>query len=146
MSKGSKRQFYTRNESETRQVAAALAGQLRPGQVLCLRGELGVGKTVFAQGLCAALGICEPVSSPTFTLVNEYEGTDFSVYHFDLYRIEEPEELYEIGFEEMVSGNAVVLMEWPERAGALLPAGRTEILLEREGEDGRRITVEELAE
>ncbi|MGN1059743.1 MAG: tRNA (adenosine(37)-N6)-threonylcarbamoyltransferase complex ATPase subunit type 1 TsaE [Clostridia bacterium] len=146
MSKGSKRQFYTRNESETRQVAAALAGQLRPGQVLCLRGELGVGKTVFAQGLCAALGIREPVSSPTFTLVNEYEGTDFSVYHFDLYRIEEPEELYEIGFEEMVSGRAVVLMEWPERAGALLPAGRTEILLEREGEDGRRITVEELAE
>ncbi|MBR5236143.1 MAG: tRNA (adenosine(37)-N6)-threonylcarbamoyltransferase complex ATPase subunit type 1 TsaE [Clostridia bacterium] len=137
------REFVTESEQETREVAVSLAKKLLPGHVLCLRGELGVGKTVFAQGLCAQLGIREPVSSPTFTLVNEYEGEGCRVFHFDLYRIEEPEELYEIGFEEMISSDAIVLIEWPEQAGELLPSARLDITIERMGENGRRIVMEE---
>lgn len=137
--------FETHCEEETKQVAALLAEQLAPGQIVCLNGEMGVGKTIFAKGLCAALGVAEYVSSPTFTLVNEYEGTHFPVYHFDLYRIEEPEELYAIGFEEFIAGHALVIIEWSERAGELLPAEYMEVLLERQCEDGRKITVKMLS-
>lgn len=137
-------EFYTNSAEETRAFAAQMAMQIKAGQVLCLNGDLGVGKTVFAQGFCEALGVTEPVNSPTFTLVNEYEGTAFPIYHFDLYRIEEPDELYEIGFSDMVSGKAVVLIEWSERAGDLLPRDRIDIFINRTAEDdGRRIVVEE---
>lgn len=135
--------YTTCNAEETKQLAAALAETLQPGSVICLYGELGVGKTVFAKGLCEALGVSEHVSSPTFTLVNEYEGAFCPVYHFDLYRIEEPEELYAIGFEEFIGGHAIVIIEWPECAGEALPLKRQEVLLERDGENGRRITIKE---
>ncbi|MBE7048063.1 MAG: tRNA (adenosine(37)-N6)-threonylcarbamoyltransferase complex ATPase subunit type 1 TsaE [Ruminococcaceae bacterium] len=144
MSRQGKRIYTTTNAGETKELAAKIARELREGQVLCLRGELGVGKTVFAQGLCESIGITEPVNSPTFTLVNEYEGGTYPVYHFDLYRIEDSDELYEIGFSDMIGRQAVILIEWPERAGNLLPAQRTDIIMERMGEDGRRITIEEL--
>ena len=136
--------YMTESEEETKKLAETLAASLVPGSVLCLRGDLGVGKTVFAKGLCSALGVTEHVSSPTFTLVNEYEGTSGIVYHFDLYRIEDPDELYEVGFEEFVGGDGIAVIEWPERAEELLPHKRLEILLERSGENGRRITVKEL--
>ncbi len=139
----SKREIFTKSEVETRELAETFAETLKPGDVLCLRGDLGVGKTVFAKGLCSALGVTEHVSSPTFTLVNEYEGKDIKVYHFDLYRIEDPDELYEIGFEEFIGGNALAIIEWPERGEAVLPARRTEILIERDGEDCRRVLIEE---
>ncbi len=138
------KQYITHSETETWELAGDLAEGLQPGDIICLKGELGVGKTIFAKGLCHALGVSEHVNSPTFTLVNEYEGNFFPVYHFDLYRIEEPEELYAIGFEEFINGHGLVIIEWPECAGELLPAKRTEIILEREGENGRRITVKEL--
>ncbi len=137
--------YITHNEEETKQVAETLAKELKPGQIICLNGEMGVGKTIFAKGLCATLGVTEHVSSPTFTLVNEYDGADFPVYHFDLYRIEEPEELYAIGFEEFVAGHAVVLIEWSERAGELLPADCWEVFLKRQGEDSRQIVVKKLS-
>lgn len=137
--------YITHSEAETKEFAEQIAQTLQKGQILCLDGEMGVGKTIFAKGLCKALGVTEHVSSPTFTLVNEYEGKDCPVYHFDLYRIEEPEELYAIGFEEFVDGHAIVIIEWPERAGELLPLRRTEILLERAGEEDRQITVKELS-
>ncbi len=139
----SKQVYFTASEEETRQLAERFAEQVEPGTVLCLRGDLGVGKTVFAKGLCAALGVTDYVSSPTFTLVNEYEGKDFPVYHFDLYRIEDSDELYEIGFEEFISGHALSIIEWPERGEDVLPSRRIEISIERDGEDGRRVTVEE---
>lgn len=138
--------YMTGSETETRQLAETLAKQFVPGQVVCLRGDLGVGKTVFAKGLCSALGVVEHVSSPTFTLVNEYEGINGTIYHFDLYRIEDPDELYEVGFEDFVGGGGVAIIEWPERAEDMLPRKRLEILLERHGENGRRITVKELFE
>ncbi len=143
MSTESKQVFYTESAQETYDFAASMAEKVKPGQILCLNGELGVGKTVFAQGLCGKLGVTEPVNSPTFTLVNEYEGAPFPIYHFDLYRIDDADELYEIGFEDMISGGALVLIEWAERAGEILPADRVDITIERTGDDGRRITVEE---
>ncbi|MBE7035203.1 MAG: tRNA (adenosine(37)-N6)-threonylcarbamoyltransferase complex ATPase subunit type 1 TsaE [Ruminococcaceae bacterium] len=135
--------YKTASERETRLFAREFASKLQGGDVLCLHGELGVGKTVFAQGLCEALGVTEPVNSPTFTLVNEYEGSTLTIYHFDLYRIVDADELYEIGFEEMVASGGVTLIEWAERAGGLLPKQRTDIRIERDGENGRRITIEE---
>ncbi len=136
--------YLTEGEAETMALAETFAQTLMPGQVLCLRGDLRVGKTVFAKGLCNALGVTEHVSSPTFTLVNEYEGKKGTIYHFDLYRIEDPDELYEVGFEEFVGGNGIAIIEWPERAEEMLPGKRLEILLERSGENGRCITVKEL--
>ncbi len=136
--------YMTESEEETRAVAEMLAQTLKPGQTVCLRGDLGVGKTVFAKGLCAALGVTEHVSSPTFTLVNEYETVNGMLYHFDLYRIEDEDELYEIGFSEFVSGNVISLIEWPERAEGALPKNRIEITITRAGEDSRHITIEEL--
>jgi len=136
--------YVTESEEETRAVAEKLAHTLKPGRTVCLRGDLGVGKTVFAKGLCAALGVTEHVSSPTFTLVNEYETANGMLYHFDLYRIEDEDELYEIGFSEFVSGDAISLIEWPERAEGALPKNRIEITITRAGEDSRRITIEEL--
>ncbi|MBE7022759.1 MAG: tRNA (adenosine(37)-N6)-threonylcarbamoyltransferase complex ATPase subunit type 1 TsaE [Ruminococcaceae bacterium] len=140
-----KHEYFTAGEAETRAVAERLALSLLPGQTVCLRGELGVGKTVFAKGLCAALGVSEHVSSPTFTLVNEYEGTRGSVYHFDLYRIEDADELFEIGFSEFVGGSGISLIEWPERAEEALPKARLDITITREGENGRRILIEEVS-
>lgn len=136
--------YITDSEAETGALAETMAKELMPGQVVCLRGDLGVGKTVFAKGLCRALGVSEHVSSPTFTLVNEYDGAAGKIYHFDLYRIEDPDELYEVGFEEFVGGDGIAVIEWPERAEEMLPEKRIEILLERNGENGRRITVKEL--
>lgn len=139
-----KQVYRTKSEEETRMLAENLAKALSGSQVICLRGDLGVGKTVFSKGLCHALGVTEHVSSPTFTLVNEYEGTDRSIYHFDLYRIEDPDELYEIGFSEFVDGEGLAIIEWPERAEGILPPCRIEVLIERDGEEGRRVTIEEL--
>ncbi|MBE7010396.1 MAG: tRNA (adenosine(37)-N6)-threonylcarbamoyltransferase complex ATPase subunit type 1 TsaE [Ruminococcaceae bacterium] len=138
-----KKTYITSGEEETRKIAEELAKTLKRGQTVCLRGDLGVGKTVFAKGLCAALGIEEHVSSPTFTLVNEYESSLGMLYHFDLYRIEEEDELYEIGFLDFVNGNGIALIEWPERAETALPDERIEIYIMREGDNTRRITVEE---
>ena len=135
--------YITNNETETRAVAEELASSLKAGQTVCLRGDLGAGKTVFAKGLCAALGITEHISSPTFTLVNEYEAACGMVYHFDLYRIEEEDELYEIGFLDFINGGGIAIIEWPERAELALPKNRIEIKIERMEDDMRRITIEE---
>lgn len=136
--------YLTNSEAETREVARRLAEGITCGATVCLRGDLGVGKTVFAKGFCAALGVTEHVSSPTFTLVNEYELENRVLYHFDLYRIEDADELYEIGFSDFVNGESISLIEWPERAEELLPAKRMEVSIVRTEEDGRRITIAEL--
>lgn len=116
----------------TEALARRLGRLLRPGDVIALHGELGAGKTALAraliQGLQAPLGIVEDVPSPTFTLVQQYDIGALSLWHFDLYRLSRPDEAYELGIEEAFDGG-VALIEWPERLGALLPAGRLDIYL-----------------
>lgn len=118
----------------------------RAGQVYTLAGDLGVGKTVFTQGFAKGLGVEEHVNSPTFTIVQEYEDGRMPFYHFDVYRIGDIEEMDEIGFEEYVAGEGVCLIEWANLIEEILPEERTEILIEKDLEQGfdfRRVTVTE---
>ncbi len=101
-------------------VAKQLAETLKPGDILSLDGDLGAGKTVFTKGLCAGLGVTDTVNSPTYTLVNEYTGQNGPVYHFDVYRIGDEEELYDIGFEEYLQRDAVSIIEWGSYAAGIL--------------------------
>jgi tRNA threonylcarbamoyl adenosine modification protein YjeE len=110
-------------------VAAEVAGSLRPGRVVALHGDLGAGKTSFVQGLCFALGLHRPVTSPTFTLSTEYPTPRFKFVHMDLYRLSGPDDLLAIGFPEYLETGAVVAVEWPERAGDLIPPDALQIRL-----------------
>ena len=117
------------------------------GQLYCLNGDLGVGKTVFTQGFAEGLGITEPVSSPTFTILQEYEEGRIPFYHFDVYRIADPEEMYELGYEDYFFGEGVCLVEWAVLIQDLLPKQRTVITIEKnleKGFDYRKITVEKI--
>jgi len=124
---------------ETMALGTALGGLLRPGDVLWLSGDLGAGKTAFAQGVAQGLGVKGAVTSPTFIIVNEYEGS-LPFYHFDVYRLEGPEEMDSLGFEEYLEGDGVTLIEWAERITDALPRERLDIRIERDGETGRVFT------
>jgi len=113
--------FTVRSVPATWRLAAQLAARLPNGGVIALQGELGAGKTTFVQGLARALGIARPVTSPTFTLVGEYPGGRLLLVHMDLYRLRSPDDLLTIGFPEYLERKALVAVEWPERAGDLLP-------------------------
>jgi tRNA threonylcarbamoyladenosine biosynthesis protein TsaE len=113
--------FTARSVPATWRLAAQLAARLPNGGVVALQGELGAGKTTFVQGLARALGITRPVTSPTFTLVGEYPGDHLLLVHMDLYRLRSPDDLLTIGFPEYLERKALVAVEWPERAGDLLP-------------------------
>lgn len=137
----------TRSPEETFRLGEELGRKAVPGQVFTLTGDLGVGKTVFTQGLAKGLGIEEPVNSPTFTIVQVYEGGRLPFYHFDVYRIGDVEEMEEVGFEDYVMGDGVSLIEWADLIEEILPEKRTRILIEKDLEQGfdyRKITVEEL--
>ena len=137
----------TRSPEETFRLGEELGRKAVPGQVFTLTGDLGVGKTVFTQGLAKGLGIEEPVNSPTFTIVQVYEEGRLPFYHFDVYRIGDVEEMEEVGFEDYVMGDGVSLIEWADLIEEILPEKRTRILIEKDLEQGfdyRRITVEEL--
>ena len=111
-----------------------------PPLVVALAGDLGAGKTTLAQAICAGYGVTEPVTSPTFAIVHRYEAPRSPVYHLDLYRLDRPAELVNIGWDEIVMSNALVIVEWPERAGDLVPADHVPIDLEHVADDdGRRI-------
>lgn len=99
------------------------------GQIYCLSGDLGTGKTLFAKGFAKGLGIDDPVSSPTFTIVQEYEDGRIPFYHFDVYRVTDIEEMYEIGYEEYFYGHGVVLIEWAELIDEILPDKRINIII-----------------
>lgn len=132
------------DESATHALGSALAGMLQAGDVVALHGELGAGKTTLARGLVRALlGTTEEVPSPTYTLVQVYEGPAFPLWHFDLYRLDDPDGVIELGWQETVDG--AVLIEWPERAGHHLPRERLDIFLEISG-DGRRVRLEPAGE
>ena len=110
-----------------------------PPLVVALAGDLGAGKTTLAQAICAGYGVTEPVTSPTFAIVHRYEAQRSPVYHLDLYRLERPAELVNIGWDEIVMAHALVIVEWPERAGDLIPRDHVPIDLEHAPDDGRRI-------
>ena len=134
------------SEKETYELGQKLGRQAAAGQVITLIGDLGVGKTVFTQGLAAGLGITEPVSSPTFTIVQIYEEGRLPLYHFDLYRIGDVEEMDEIGYEDYFYGEGVCLIEWANLIEEILPEHLTEVQIEKDLEKGfdyRRITVTE---
>lgn len=135
----------TNSEKETWELGVRLAQQAQPGSVFSLIGDLGVGKTVLTKGMAAGLGITEPVSSPTFTIVQEYEEGCMPFYHFDVYRIGDVEEMDEIGFDDYIYGDGVCLIEWANLIREILPEDFTGILIEKDLEKGfdyRRITLE----
>jgi len=144
MQPGEKLTYISHGPEETAEIARAAAQQAKSGDVFCLDGDLGAGKTLFAQAFGAALGIDEPIVSPTFTLVSEYEGGRLPMYHFDVYRIEEIEETDEIGFDEYVYGTGVTLIEWSCRIEEILPKHRFAITITRTDprhESERRIEI-----
>ncbi|MEM1404222.1 MAG: tRNA (adenosine(37)-N6)-threonylcarbamoyltransferase complex ATPase subunit type 1 TsaE [Pseudomonadota bacterium] len=135
--------FEAAIESEDAMVAfgSRLADAMEPGSVVFLRGELGAGKTTLSRGLARGLGHDGAVKSPTYTLVEPYEHLNPTLYHFDLYRLGDAEELEFMGLRDYVNGESIVLIEWPERGGAFLPAPDLELTIAVTA-DGRRITAE----
>ena len=139
--------YETNSPEETFALAKQLGAAVEPGTVFTLTGDLGVGKTVFAQGLAEGLGITEPINSPTFTIVQVYDEGRLPFYHFDVYRIGDVEEMDEIGYEDYFYGDGVCLVEWAELIEEILPQRRTQILIEKDLEQGfdyRRITLEDI--
>ncbi len=139
-------QFDSFSAEETRRIGRDLAGMAKPGEIYALSGDLGVGKTVFTKGFAEGLGITEPVNSPTFTILQIYEGGRLPLYHFDVYRIEEPDEMEEVGLEEYLFGQGVCLIEWPEQIAECLPESTRILRIEKDltkGLDYRRITVDD---
>ena len=136
--------LHTQSESpeETEAVGFAMASIVQPGSVIALYGDLAAGKTCFVRGLARGLNVQEPVSSPTFTIVNEYHGTQ-TVFHLDLYRLTTVGEIYDLGYEELFDGPpGICVIEWAERAEGLLPSERVDVRFEHMGEDVRRISIE----
>lgn len=124
---------------DTVSIGQALGKLMKPGTVVCLEGNLGAGKTHFAKGVALGLGVEEHVTSPTFTLINEYEGR-LPFYHVDAYRLEDEDEAYELGIEEYLYGNGITLIEWPDRIGSLLPDERLIVTINRgETDDSRTL-------
>ena len=138
----------TKSAEETKEFGRSLSERLKPGSVLALIGPLGSGKTVLAQGICSGLQVEAAVTSPTFVIINEYPGrlNDFPiwVYHFDLYRLENPEEFAKLGYEEYFYGKGITLIEWAEKVTPFLPEKRWEISLKILSETEREIRVEQL--
>lgn len=144
---GNKQILDSLSEKETFQIAKELAEQAKAGEVYCLSGDLGVGKTVFTKGFATGLGITEPVSSPTFTIVQIYEEGRMPLYHFDVYRIEDIEEMEEIGYDDYFFGQGVCMIEWANLIEEILPENIIEVTIEKDltqGFDYRRITVKGL--
>lgn len=139
----------THDPEETFEVGRTIGMNAKPGQIYTLTGDLGVGKTVFTQGVAAGLGITEPVNSPTFTIIQEYEDGRLPFYHFDVYRIGDLEEMEEIGYDDYFFGQGICLIEWAELIEEILPEKRIEVTIAKDLEKGfeyRKITIEERGE
>ena len=140
--------FETNSPEETFALGRRFGEAANPGDVCILIGDLGVGKTVFTQGIAAGLGIDEPVCSPTFTIVQVYEGGRLPFYHFDVYRIGDPEEMEEVGYEDYFYGDGLSMVEWGNYITELLPPRHKEITIEKDLEKGfdyRKITITEVS-
>ena len=136
----------TRKPEETYELGRKMGREAEPGQIVCLSGDLGVGKTVFTQGFAAGLGIEGPVNSPTFTILQQYEDGRLPLYHFDVYRIGDVSEMDEIGYEDCFFGDGVCLIEWSGLIEEILPEKVTWVTIEKDLEKGfdyRRISVED---
>lgn len=132
---------------ETGRIGEELAKTAHPGQVFCLYGDLGVGKTIFTQGFARGLNITEPISSPTFTIIQTYESGKMPFYHFDVYRIGDIEEMDEIGYEDYFYGEGLCMIEWANLIEEILPPVYKEITIEKDLEKGfdyRKITIKEV--
>lgn len=131
-------EFYLKDSAATEALGRAVGRVAADGDVICLTGDLGAGKTLFTKGVAEALGVpAEEVTSPTFAIMNVYEGTEMEVRHFDLYRLNRAEELDDIGFAEYAGGDGVTLIEWAELFAEELPEEYLQLLITKEG-DGRR--------
>jgi len=131
----------TNSPAETEAVGAALAGVLRPGTILAYRGDLGAGKTAFTRGLARGLGCGDMVTSPTYTIVNEYLSGRMPLFHFDMYRLGSSDDLWDIGWEDYLDRGGVCAVEWSENVEDALEDAVT-VTIEKLGEDARRITIE----
>lgn len=130
---------------ETFRIGEMIGQKAKPGMIFCLNGDLGVGKTVLSKGIAKGLGITEPVSSPTFTIIQEYTEGRLPLYHFDVYRIGELDEMDELGYEDYFFGDGVCLIEWSSRIEELIPEEAIRITIEKDLEKGlsyRRITMD----
>lgn len=136
------RVIVSNSAEETRAIGAGLGRRLRSGAVVALRGDLGSGKTCMVQGIAAGMGVAPAacVNSPTFVIINEYAGP-VPLYHFDLYRLADGNELIDLGWDDYLDGAGVIAIEWAERMGSLLPPDHISIGLEITGETSRRITI-----
>ena len=138
--------IISHSPEETRALGEKLAARLAPGDVVILEGELGAGKSELARGIAKGLGVQETVTSPSFTILNVYESGRCPLYHFDWYRLESAEELFELGLEEYLGGDGIAVVEWAEKCPEALPEKTIRIRLEATGDEERRIEAEELKE
>lgn len=140
-------EYNSFSPKDTFDIAKRLGECAKAGDVLCLNGDLGVGKTLFSQGFAKGLGVEESVNSPTFTIVQVYDEGRLPLYHFDVYRIDDPEEMEEVGFTDMIYGDGVCLIEWANLIEDILPEKYTAITIEKDldkGFDYRLVRVEEM--
>lgn len=142
------KEIKTYSAGETVDAGVKLGKILKPGDVVCLNGDLGTGKTAFTKGIAAALGIEGHITSPTFTIVNEYNA-DIPLYHFDVYRIADPDEMFEVGFEEYLYGSGIVVIEWADIIEDILPGERISVHIRKDlgtGTDARVIDIDFIGE
>lgn len=136
--------YKSNSRKETENIAKAFAKTLKSGDVVCINGDLGAGKTAFTKGIADGIGVKDAVSSPTFTIVNCYSG-EIPLYHFDVYRIADSEEMYDVGFDEYVGGNGVCVIEWADIISDILPEDRYDITITKNfdiHDDFREISIE----
>ena len=133
--------YYTNSPEETEAVGQLLASRLRPGTVIAFEGDLGAGKTAFTRGLARGLGYREPVTSPTYTIVNEYLGGRLPLFHFDMYRLRSADDLFDIGWEDYLDRGGVCAVEWSENVADAMEDAVT-VRIEKTGDESRRITIE----
>ena len=137
-------EIRTHSEKETFELGKKIANAVNPGTVILFYGDLGAGKTVMTKGIAAGLGITEMITSPTFTIMQEYEGGRMPLYHLDVYRIEDPDEMEEVGLNEYIYGNGLTVIEWAEQIEDILPEDAIKITIERnvENPEERDIRIE----
>ena len=134
-------QYITNSPAQTEAVGAALGKNIKSGTVIAYRGDLGAGKTAFTRGLARGLGYTEPVTSPTYTIVNEYLGGRLPLFHFDMYRLKSSDDLWDIGWEDYLERGGVCAVEWSENVEDAMENAIC-VTIEKTGEDARRITIE----
>ena len=134
-------EFLTNSPAETEAVGIALGKVLQPGTILAYKGDLGAGKTAFTRGLARGLGCSDMVTSPTYTIVNEYLSGKYPLFHFDMYRLSSADDLWDIGWEDYLDRNGICAVEWSENVEEALE-GAISVTIEKLDEDSRRITIE----